>query len=40
VFEVHRGADARWGDAVHVRFHDGTEVAEKSDCFEVVSAAR
>ena len=41
VFKLRRSsAYAPWGDVVHIRFHDGTEVAEKSDCFEVVSAAR
>ena len=40
VFEVHRGANARWGDAVHVRFHDGSEVRERSNYFEVISEAR
>jgi len=45
VFEVHRGTrrgptTEGWVDIVHIRFHDGTEVADSSDRFEVVSAAR
>ena len=44
VREVHRTRSGPAGrgrvDIVHIRFHDGTEVAEKSTCFEVVSAAR
>jgi len=41
VFEVEQSRPSSpWNDYVHVRFHDGTEVRERSDCFEVASAAR
>ena len=45
VCEVHRGkrrgpTTEGWIDIIHIRFHDGTEVADSSHHFEVVSAAR
>ena len=44
VFEVHRGAGRAWRegwtDIIHVRWHDGTVIAESIDRFEVVSEVR
>ena len=43
VFKVHRGVAAwrdGWTDIIHVRWHDGTVVAESVDRFEVVSEVR
>jgi hypothetical protein len=44
VFKTRRGAGKSWREAwthiVHVRWHDGTELAEGIEQFEVVSAVR
>ena len=41
VFEVEQSRPSSpWSDFVHVRFHDGSEVRERSTYFEVISEAR
>ena len=43
VFKVHRGTAPwpdGWTDIIHVRWHDGTVLAESIDRFEVVSEVR